>query len=156
MGKISKSGLGVGVGSSPQGSITQSEFDRKVTNLMSTDPKPFDSSKFDYTESEPKYDGYLLKPDHIDGGSKAKFLKDFLGYEKGDGKQLHSAISKAIDGKIPNTVKSTEFGTKYNFNVKLEGKDGKSHLANVTIVVQNDNDKTNWRLITLTPGKKDK
>ena len=27
MGKTSNSGLGIGVGSSPQGSITQSEFD---------------------------------------------------------------------------------------------------------------------------------
>ena len=30
MGKTSKSGLGIGIGSSPQGSITQNEFDNKV------------------------------------------------------------------------------------------------------------------------------
>lgn len=156
MGKTSKSGLGIGVGSSPQGSLTQSDFDNKVNELTSKEPQPFDSSKFNYGESEPKYDGYLLKLDHVDGGSKAKFLKDVLGYEKGDGQRLHSAIGKAIDGKIPNKVNNTEFGIKYNFNVKLEGKDGRFHSANVTIVIQNDNGKTTWRLITITPGKKDK
>lgn len=124
--------------------------------MIKTEIKPFDSSKFDYKESEPKYDGYLLKLDHIDGGSKAKFLKDVLGYKKGDGPKLHDAIGRAIDGKIPNIVKNTEFGIKYNFNVKLEGKSGKFHSANVTVVVQNDNGKTTWRLITLTPGKKSK
>lgn len=156
MGKTIKSGLGIGVGSSPQGSITQSDFDNKVKELISNEPKPFDSSKFDYKESEPKYDGYLLKLNHVDGGSKAKFLKDVLGYEKGDGKKLHDAIGQAIDGKIPNKVKNTEFGTKYNFDVRLKGKDGNFHSTNVTVVVQNDNGKTTWRLITLTPGKKDK
>ena len=40
--------------------------------------------------------------------------------------------------------------------MKLEGKEGKYHSANVTILVQSDNGKTTWRLITLTPGEKDK
>lgn len=34
MGKISKSGLGIGVGTSPQGSITQNEFDNKVNSML--------------------------------------------------------------------------------------------------------------------------
>lgn len=34
MGKTSKSGLGIGVGTSPQGSITQSDFDDKVKELL--------------------------------------------------------------------------------------------------------------------------
>lgn len=156
MGKTSNSGLGIGVGSSPQGSITQSEFDNKVNDLMSSEPKPFDSSNFDYTESEPKYDGYLLDLNHKNGGSKAKFLKDVLGYEKGDGRKLHDAIGKAIDGKIPDSIENTQYGIKHNYKVKLTAKDGSSHIANVTIVVQNDNGKTTWRLITITPDKKNK
>ncbi len=156
MGKIYKSGLGIGVGSSPQGSIEQCKFDNKVKELIGKELKPFDSSKFDYKESEPKYDGYLLKSDHVDGSSKAKFLKDVLGYETGDGQKLHNAIGRAIDGKIPTKVKNTNFGTKYNFDIKLKGKDNNFHSANVIVVVQNDNGKTSWRLITLIPGKKDK
>ena len=156
MGKTSKSGLCIGIGSSSQGSITQSDYENKVKELTSNEPKPFDSSKLDYKKSKQKYDGYLLKLDHIDGGSKATFLKNVLGYEKGDGQKLHSAIRQAIDGKIPNKIKYTVFGTKYNFDVKLKGKDDHFHSANVTIVVQNDNGKTTWRLITLTPGKKHK
>ena len=82
--------------------------------------------------------------------SKAKFLKETLGYGKGDGKALHSAISDAIDGKVPNSVEETKFDTT------IKGKDGAYHHANVTVVVQNDHGKTTWRLITVTPGKKDK
>lgn len=46
--------------SSPQGSIIQTEFDNKVKELTSNEPKPFDSSKLDYNESESKYDGFYL------------------------------------------------------------------------------------------------
>lgn len=153
MGKTSKSGLGVGTGSSPQGSLSQGNVDSKVKELTKK-LKPFDSTLFSYQESIPKYDGYLLNLDHSIGGSKAKFLKEALGYKTGDGFKLHMAIGQAINGKIPSKVETTPFGTKYNFNAKLKGNDGKYHSANVTIVVQNDNEKTTWRIITLTPGKK--
>lgn len=90
------------------------------------------------------------------GNSKAKFFKDVLGYKTGDGQLLHKAIGEAINGKLPNKVQKTEFGTKYNFNVKIKGKDNHYHSANVTVVVQNDHGKITWRLITVTPDKKDK
>ena len=37
MGKTSKSGLGIGIGSSPQGSVIQSGFDNKVNELIKKD-----------------------------------------------------------------------------------------------------------------------
>ena len=121
MGKTSRSGLGVGTGSSPQGSLSQGNVDAKV-NELTKNLKPFDSSKFDYGESKAKYEGYLLDLSHYIGGSKAKFLKDTLGYEKADSYKLHQAIGEAIHGKVPNKVEVTTFGTKYNFNTKLKGK----------------------------------
>ena len=36
-GKTSKSGLGIGIGSSPQGNITQNEFDNKVNEQLKKD-----------------------------------------------------------------------------------------------------------------------
>ena len=155
MGKTSKSGLGIGIGTSPQGSIIQSDFDNKVRELTNDEPEPFDSSRFDYKDSELKYDGYLLKLDHSDGGSKAKFLKDVLGYKIGDGKLLHNAISEAINDKLPNVVERTKFGLKYTFNTKIKSKDGNYKSANIVVVVQKDNGKTIWRIITLYPDKKD-
>ncbi len=100
MGKTSKSGLGMGVGLSPQGNITQSSFDIKVKELISNEPKQFNSSNFDFKKSEPKDDEYLLKLNHVDSDTKAKFLKDVFGYEKGDGKKINSAIGQSIDGRI--------------------------------------------------------
>jgi len=64
--------------------------------------------------------------------------------------------SFTIDGKVPNSVEETKYGTKYKFDTTIKGKDGAYHHANVTVVVQNDHGKTTWRLITVTPGKKDK
>lgn len=155
MGRTKNSGLGVGTGSSPQGNLSQGNVDVKVDKLVK-ELKPFDSSKFDYGDSKVKYETYLLNLDHTIGGPKAKFLKETLGYSQGDSIKLHNAIGEAINGKIPSKVEVSSYGIKYNFNAKLKGNNGKYYSANVTIVVQNDNGKTTWRIITLTPEKKDK
>ncbi len=91
----------------------------------------------------------------LDGASKARFLKSVLGYKIGDSKLLHNAIGEAINGKLPNFVERTKFGLKYTFNAKIKGKDGTYKFANVVVVIQNDNGKTTWRIITLYPDKKD-
>ena len=155
MGRSKNGGLGFGIGSSPQGSITQSNLDDKIKQLMSKEPKLFSSRNFSFSESQSKYEGYLLDLNHKDGGSKAKYLKDVLGYNKGDGQALHNAIGDAIDGKHPTSIEQTKFGQKYTFNTKIRGKDGTYKPANIVVVVQNDNGKTTWRTITLYPGKKD-
>ena len=155
MGKTINGGIGVGIGSNPQTHLMQTDFDSQVNKLLKNEPNPFRSTLFSYEESREKYDGYLLDLNHVRGGSKAKFIKNVLGYERGDGEKLHQAIGEAIDGKLPNKVSKTEYGTKYNFNAKIKGKDGKYHSANMTVVVQNDNGKTTWRLITLMPDDKD-
>ena len=76
--------------------------------------------------------------------------------KKGDGKKLHEAIGKAIDSRLPDRIENTKYGIKHNYRMKLTVKDGSTHSANVTIVVQNDNGKTTWRLIIITPDKKNK
>ncbi len=60
--------------------------------------------------------------------------------------------------RIPviDSDEETKYGTKYKFDTTIKGKDGAYRPANVTVVVQNDHGKTTWRLITVTPGKKDK
>lgn len=156
MGKTHNSGLCNGVGSSPQISLEQNNYNDKIEKLIDEDNKAFDPSNFSYDESKTKYNDYLLNLNHKQGGSKAKFLKDVLGYEKGDSKILHEAISNAIKGKIPDNIEATEYGVKHNYKVKLKAKDGSDHTANVTIVIQKDNGKVMWRLITITPDKKDK
>lgn len=154
MGKTKNTGLGIG----PKGGVVDggpNQVDDKIDELT-TKNTPFDSSTFSYEESVSKYENYLLDKNHKDGGSKAKFLSETLGYNKGDGAKLHNAISEAIDGKTPNTVTKTKYGTKCTFDTKIKGNDGKYHYANITVVIQKDNGRTTWRLITITPGKKDK
>ena len=96
---------------------------------------------------------YLLNLDSVKGKSKAKFLKDVLGYGKGDGKQLHNALINAISGKEPSKVTKTDYGIKYEYDVKIGGKNGTT--AKVIVVYQRDNGKDSYRIITLYPGKKE-
>jgi len=100
-----------------------------------------------------KMEEYLLNPNHPKGGSKAIFLKDVLGYGSGDGKLLHGRILSAVASAEPTTIVSTEYGVKYHYEIKLPSKEG-GKTANVVVVLQRDNSKDKYRIITLYPGKK--
>ncbi len=110
----------------------------------------------DVRYSQKKTEGYLLNPNHPVGGSKAKFWHDVLGYAKSDGKLFHQHVVESIKGKKPNTTEKTEYGTKLTFNTKLMGKDGKSVSANVVVVVQKDNGRKTYKIVTVYPDKKEK
>lgn len=154
MGKTKNSGLSIHTNSSDN-PTSSNGIDNKIDELAVKNT-PFDSSTLPYNESKVKYDGYLLDKSHDIGESKAKFLSETLGYNKGDGAKLHAAVTEAINGKTPDKVIKTQYGTKATFNTKIKGNDGRYHSANVTVVIQKDNGKTTWRIITITPGKKDK
>lgn len=111
----------------------------------------FNVDKIKYSEN--KMEGYLLNFNNIKGKSKAKFLKEILGYSSGDGKILHDEIIKEITGKVPKKTVNTEYGTKYEYDIKLGGKNGIT--AKIIVVFQNDNGKETYRIITLYPGKKE-
>lgn len=111
----------------------------------------FSTGKIEYSPS--KMDDYLLNLESAKGKSKAQFLKDVLGYVKGDGKQLHDALINAINGKEPSKVTKTDYGIKYEYDVKIGGKNGTT--AKVIVVYQQDNGKDSYRIITLYPGKKE-
>ncbi|MBR2508058.1 MAG: hypothetical protein IKB70_14520 [Bacilli bacterium] len=153
MGKTRNTGLTTNSKGNPNDETNS--VDTKLEEL-SVKNTPFNSSNLSYVDSANKYENYLLDKNHKDGGSKAKFLSETLGYNKGDGVKLHNAISEAINGKTPDTVTKTIYGTKCTFSTKIKGNDGKYHHANVIVVIQQDNGKTTWRLITIMPGKKDK
>ena len=72
------------------------------------------------------------------------------------GPGLHNARGEAINGTKPVSTEKTPYGIKAEFHTTIKGKDGTFHDAKVVVIVQNDNGKTTWRLITLYPGKKDK
>ncbi len=172
MGRYKNAGIGVGIGTSPQTALENNEYENKVHALegklsklkakqetkksKTEDTKSLNESNFPFEESKNKYDKYLFDLNHIKGQSKAKFLKDVLGYKLGDGEVLHKAILDGIANKKPDSIEQTVHGLKYTFNTSIKGLDGNFHQANVVIVVQQDNGKGIWKLITLYPGKKEK
>jgi len=163
MGKSRNSFIINGTRGNPQGTFSQGNADAKARELAEREKKnqndeqiEFNTDQFRYEDSKDKYESYLLNINHIDGGSKAKFLSETLGYNKCDGLKLHQAICESIGGCKPNIIEKTEFGVKYKFYTKIKGNNGKYEHAKVTIVVQRDNGKFFWRIITLVPRKNDK
>lgn len=115
----------------------------------------FNESNFPYGDSRIKYESYLLNENHKLGVSKAKFLEIVLGYSKEDGAALHAAVTEAINGEKPVSIRETEFGIKCVFEVQLKGN-GNGNMANVTVVIQMDRGNNHWRIITIFPSDKDK
>ncbi|MDY6065226.1 MAG: hypothetical protein SPI59_02735 [Finegoldia sp.] len=75
-----------------------SSFARELEILNEKEVK----SDVEYNES--KMENYLLNTTHSKGKSKAKFLKDVLGYKSGDGKILHNNLVNAVLNKKPVKV----------------------------------------------------
>lgn len=110
----------------------------------------------DVRYSKKKTEGYLLNTSHPVGGPKAKFMHDVLGYSNSDGKVFHQHVVEAIQGKKPDKTEKTPYGIKHTFHAKLTGKNGKAVSANVVVVIQKDNGRKTFKIVTVYPDKKEK
>ncbi len=102
-----------------------------------------------------KMELYLLNLNHIKGGSKAKFLRDVLGYKQGDGLILFDNIKQGLIDQMPIKVTSTPSGVKQEYIIKIKAKNGDIKTARVIVIVQKDNGKSIYRIITMIPYKKE-
>ena len=109
----------------------------------------------DVRYSHKKTVDYLLNPNHPQGGPKAKFMKDVLGYTQKDAKLFHKNVVSAIQGKTPDKTTTSQYGTKHTYNTELISKSGAKVKANVVVVIQIDNGRTTYKIVTVYPGKKD-
>ncbi|MBQ7255382.1 MAG: hypothetical protein IJS31_03945 [Oscillospiraceae bacterium] len=112
------------------------------------------SSPGDVRYSKKKTEGYLLNPNHPKGGPKAIFMRDMLGYTQADSKLFHKNMVSAIMGKQPNKTETTRFGIKHTYHTTLIGINGKAVSANVVVVIQKDNRRVTYKIVTVYPGKK--
>ncbi len=89
MGRYNNTGLGHGTSGSPQSTIEQSKHKDKVERLddqnkiLSEFHSTFKAGEIIYDAN--KFENYMLNLNNKNGGSKAKFLKETLGYKSGDG-----------------------------------------------------------------------
>ena len=78
--------------------------------------------------------------------------------------EIKTRVSEVFEDYEPKGLPIDIFGLAQSMGIKIlyaskmmiENNNISAYTANVTIVVQNDNGKTIWRLITITPDKKDK
>lgn len=124
---------------------------KKISSIS----KPI-SKRGDVRYSAKKTQGYLLNTNHPKGGSKAKFMRDVLGYTANDSKVFHNNIVKSIINREPTKTVQTQYGLKHTYHTTLIGKDGKSVSANVVAVVQKDNKRVTYKIVTVYPDKKEK
>ena len=114
------------------------------------------SKNSDVRYSKKKTEDYLLNERHPSGGSKAKFMKDVLGYSREDSKLFHKNVVSAIKDKTPEKTSTSQYGIKHTYHVKLISKGGNEVNANVVVVIQKDKDRTTYKLVTVYPDKKEK
>ncbi len=166
MGRMRNVKVNTGVKGSPQMSLYEFATESAISNIQSNQSKNKPNYEIvaengTYIANNLKYDGnkmevYLLNLNHPKGCSKAKFLSETLGYNKGDGVILHNNIKNALVGKEPTKITKTPSGLKQEYDVKLIAKNGSAKTAKVVAIVQKDNGKSVYRIITIYPGKKEK
>lgn len=109
----------------------------------------------DVRYSKKKTEGYLLNSNHPKGASKAKFMKDVLEYSLSDSKLFHKNIVESVIGRIPDKTELTTFGIKHTYKTTLIGKTDKSVSANVVVVIQRDNNRATYKIVTVYPDRKE-
>ena len=60
----------------------------------------------------------------------------------------------SLVGKTPVKSEVTQFGTKHTYKTEITEKDGKSVRANVVVVIQKDNGRITYKIVTVYPDKK--
>ena len=159
MGRYYNSGIGKGIGTSPQTTLQNQVYENKVKEIeenKNLNLDTFDINKFSYSDSQAKIENYLLNLENEKGKSKAKFFIEILGYSKNNPKEFFDNISNALDGKKPTRIENTNYGEVREFHEKIKGLNGKYGYANIVVVVQKDNGKVTYRIITAYPDKKEK
>lgn len=140
------------MGAGYKGGFGHSNGEKRKINSIS---KPI-SKLGDVRYSAKKTQGYLLNTNHPKGGSKAKFMRDVLGYTTSDSKVFHNNVVNSIINREPTKTVQTQYGLKHTYHTTLIGKDGKSVSANVVAVVQKDNKRVTYKIVTVYPDKKEK
>ena len=110
----------------------------------------------DVRYSAKKTQGYLLNINHPQGGPKAVFMRDVLGYTAKESKLFHDNVVNAIINCESYKTVETQYGLKHTYHVMLSDKDGKNVNANVVVVVQKDKKRVTYKIITVYPDKKEK
>ena len=140
------------MGAGYKGGFGHTEGEKRKINSIS---KPI-SKRRDVRYSAKKTQCYLLNTEHPKGCSKAQFMRDVLGYTANDSKKFHNNVVSAIINREPSKTIQTQYGLKHTYHTTLIGKDGKSVSANVVAVVQKDNKRVTYKIVTVYPDKKEK
>lgn len=93
--------------------------------------------------------GYLLNPSHPVGGSKAAWFQKALGFTQNNADELAKQI--IFDSSQAVKTGTTEFGTKFNQVIPINGANGK--IIDVTFAWIQNNDNV-VRLVTAIPTGK--
>ena len=112
------------------------------------------TKRSDVRYNKNKTEGYLLNKNHPQGGSKAKFMEEVLGYTKSDSKLFHKKVVESIINKMPSKSERTIYGIKQTYKTELIGKNGIKVKANVVVVIQKDTGRMTYKIVTVYPDKR--
>ncbi|MBX3060332.1 MAG: hypothetical protein KF770_28065, partial [Anaerolineae bacterium] len=118
-----------------------------VVQAVSSDGDPFNEAQTALSITN-KLQGYLLNLSHSEGGSKARWFKEALGFTQENQTDLAKQIIFNESTAIQTAI--TEYGTKYNQVITITGANGK--VIDVTFGWIRNNDGI-IRLVTAIPTK---
>lgn len=84
-----------------------------------------------------------------------KSSKDIMGYSQSDSRAFHKNVVDSLIGKVPSKSEITPFGIKHTYNTKLKGINSQYISATVVVVIQKDNNRITYKIVTVYPDKKE-
>ncbi|GHU51397.1 hypothetical protein FACS189459_7060 [Bacilli bacterium] len=89
-----------------------------------------------------KIEKYILNSNHEIGKHKAKVIKAALGFESKDASEFSLKILRIIHSGTakPFRLEKSSYGTKYSYEIFMDGKNGKKAIFRVAFQVDNGSD----------------
>ena len=95
---------------------------------------------------------YLLDPEHIKGGSKAKFFEQALGITRDDWEYLQGQLIDALADASYENVRLDEHGIRFSATLPISGRNGETAVIETGWIVR-PHERASF--VTAVPGKKD-
>ncbi|WP_156171639.1 DUF6883 domain-containing protein [Methylophilus sp. TWE2] len=109
-------------------------------------------SNFEPVCDERKIRDYLLNPDHIEGGPKAKFFTETLGITRDDWRYLTDQIINAVKTVPAFTVRKSPHGISHSAVIEIIGRNNRTALIKTAWIVRENEPP---RFVTAIPFSED-
>ncbi len=85
---------------------------------------------------EAKLWGYVLNPNHPEGGPKARVFAAVLGIRRADWQHLRDQLLNGVRTAPARRIRSTEWGDLYEAAINVTGPTGRTHQVRTAWIIR--------------------